>query len=89
MLIDIKNPIQISLITFTITFIIFVGILFLTKPNWVQVFDKKSGKMFISWVILSSYAITFALVFSIAALLLSSKWRGPLQSSLDTYADES
>jgi len=87
MLIDLKNPIQISLITFAIVFIISAGILVLTHPPWVQNVDKKTGKTSTSWVLLVLYALIFSLVAAIAALLLVSNKRDKTKSK-NKYADE-
>ena len=87
MLIDLKNPIQIALITFAIVFIISAGILSLTHPTWVQNVDKKTGKTSTAWPLLVLYALIFALVAAIAALLLVSNTRGKVNSN-HKYADE-
>ena len=87
MLIDLKNPIQISIITFAIVFIISSGILVLTHPTWVQNVDKKTGKTSTSWVLLVLYALIFALVTAIAALLLASNKHDKTKSN-HKYADE-
>ena len=87
MIIDLKNPIHIAIITFAIVLIISIGILALTNPSWVQNLDKKTGKSSTSWVLIVLYSLIFALVSAIAALLIGSNTRGKVKSN-NKYADE-
>lgn len=70
---NLQDPTQISLLTFVVSFVFYALVLYLIKPPWIQLIDRKGGKMVLSNQLLGSYAATFALVTAILALLLSSK----------------
>lgn len=78
-----KNPIKMAMLTLVVIFILSIAILALTRPSWVKV---KGSEKLTNWTVLYSYSLTFALVCAIAAMLVSSKYRGPL-SSKPTYGD--
>ena len=63
--IDKKNPISMAYISMIISFVIFVAILYLFTPSWVQVVNQITGKLSISWTLIISYSVTFSLVFAI------------------------
>jgi len=88
MKLDFENPIQITGITFLSVLILSILLLYVTKPSWVQILELKSGKYIFSWLLIFSYSITFALVSSIAALLIISKKQNSSYIS-SKYADES
>jgi hypothetical protein len=74
-MLDLTKPVNISLVAILVVFLISMGILYLSKPSWIQKLNSK-GKAEISYPLLVSYSITFALVCGVAALLLSSKKTG-------------
>lgn len=74
---DKKDPISMATITFAISFLLLIGMLYLAKPSWVQIVDQNSGKASISWQLVVAYSATFALVCAIAVLLIISKQRDP------------
>lgn len=69
---DIKTPISISLLTLVVTLILSVGILYISKPSWVQKINKHNFKTDISFILILSYSLTFSIVCAIAALLITS-----------------
>ena len=75
-MLDLTKPVNISLVTIVVTFLASLGILYLSKPSWIQKLNNE-GKTEISSILLISYSVTFALVCGVAALLLSSKQNGP------------
>ena len=70
-MIDTKNPLTIATYTLVISFIIFVILLYIVKPSWVQIVILKNNddKTVISNILVISYSITFSLVCAIAAVL--------------------
>ena len=78
-----KNPITMTMLTIVVIFILSTAILALTRPSWVKV-KGSPGKT--NWTVLYSYSLTFALVCAIAAMLVSSKYRGHINSK-PTYGD--
>ena len=87
MKIDFQNPIQITGITFLGVLVISIVLLFAGKPSWVKILELKSRKYIFSWPLTLSYSITFALVASIAALLITSQRRDSSHIT-SKYADE-
>jgi hypothetical protein len=71
---NLQDPTQISLCVFIASFLFYILVLFLIKPSWVQIIDRKVGKLVISTQLLTTYSVTFALVTSILALLLASNY---------------
>lgn len=75
---DIKKPIESSIIVLLISFLLSILILYCTKPSWVVVVGKSENKILVSWYLILSYSITFALVCAIGTLLFLTKERGPI-----------
>ena len=67
-MIDTKNPISIAIYSSVISFVFFVVLLYIIKPSWIQIKNNKNDTS-ISWILLTSYSITFSLVCAITALL--------------------
>ena len=74
---DKKDPVTMATTTLVVSLALLVGILYIVKPPWVQVIDQNTGKSSISWQLVISYSITFALVLAIAVLLIVSNQRRP------------
>ena len=74
-MLDLTKPVNISLVVIIVTFLVSMGILYLSRPSWIQRLNSK-GKSEITPVLLVSYSTTFALVCGVAALILSSKKEG-------------
>jgi len=55
-----------------VTFLLSAGILYLSRPSWIQRLNSK-GKAEIVPTLLLCYSVTFAIVCGVAALVLSSK----------------
>jgi len=70
-MLDLTKPVNISLVVVAIAFLVSMGILYLSRPSWIQKLNSK-GKAEIVPTLLISYSITFALVCGVAALILSS-----------------
>lgn len=80
---DKKDPVTMATVTLVASFTLLVGILYLAQPSWVQVIDQITGKNLISWQLVISYSVTFALVLAIAVLLIVSNQR--VSKSIMTY----
>ena len=74
-MLDLTKPVNISLVVILVVFLVSMGILYLSQPSWIQKLNSK-GKAEVSYPLLVSYSVTFALVCGVAALLLSSKKKG-------------
>jgi hypothetical protein len=72
-----KDPVTMAMYTLVISFILFVGIIYLVDPDWVKVVNQNTGKSTTSWQLVLTFSSTFALVCSIATMLLVSRNRGP------------
>ena len=73
---NLKNPMVISLFALVSSFLFFSLVLYLLKPNFVQIIDK-NGNSYISNNIIISFSSTFALVTAVTSLVLaSSKYGG-------------
>ncbi len=81
-MVDLTKPINISLIVILSVFLVSMGILYLSKPSWIQRINNK-GKAEIVPILLVSYSLTFALSCGVAALILSSKQKDPETSKID------
>ena len=79
--IDKNNPISMAYISMLISFVIFMGILYLFTPSWVQVVNQITGKLSISWTLIISYSITFSLVFAIFIFMVVLNQREHSESS--------
>jgi hypothetical protein len=73
---DKKDPVTMAMYTMIISFILFTSIIYLFKPNWVQVVDQNTGKSTVSIQLVLTFSATFALVCSVAAMLIVSRNRG-------------
>jgi hypothetical protein len=71
-MLDFKKPNDISLMAIGVTFLLSAGILYLSRPSWIQRLNSK-GKAEIVPTLLLCYSVTFALVCGVAALIVSSK----------------
>ncbi len=67
-----ENPIKASLTVLVGSFIIFAGIMWVVKPEWVKTIDK-NGNEVVSTELVVSFAATFSLVAAIMVLLLFSR----------------
>ena len=76
-----NDPVTVVTFTFIVSVLVIGGMLYLLHPIWVQKIDKASGKTKVSLELLASYSITFALVCSIATLLLISGTRQPASAA--------
>ncbi len=78
---DLNSSINISVLVIVITFVISIGILYLSQPSWIQRINNK-GKTEIAPILLISYAMTFSLPFGVASLLLCSKKQEETKNAL-------
>lgn len=69
-----KDPIAMASISLVILLFLIIAILYLYRPSWICVVNHNTGKMFISWKLLFTYSLTFALVGAIFVLLFVSKY---------------
>ena len=74
-MLDLTKPVNISLVVIVVAFLVSMGILYLSRPSWIQRLNSK-GKAEVTPTLLVSYSITFALVCGVAALILSSTQKG-------------
>ena len=81
--INMENPIYIVCIVFLISVIIIGCLLYFIHPIWVQRINSATGKPEISYELLISYSITWALVCSIIGLFIISRRRSP--PSMESY----
>jgi len=72
---DKKDPVTMAYISIVVSFGIFVGILYLINPAWVQVVDKETGNVEISWELVISSSATFSFVIAIAVMIMVSNER--------------
>jgi hypothetical protein len=79
MIFDKKDSVSMAYATLIVTFSIIVGILYLFNPSWIQVINQDKGKRTICWKLLLSYSATFALILSIAALIIVSNYKVELK----------
>jgi len=71
-MLDKENPVKSATSSLIISFILFVIIILLLNPLCVQVIDKNTSENFTSYKLVLSYSLTFAIVVSIATLLILS-----------------
>ena len=74
-MIDKKDPITMAYISLFVSFFIFVGIIYLFKPAWVQVANQNTGRLSFSWELVLTSSVTFSLVLSIFVLIIVSNQR--------------
>jgi hypothetical protein len=72
MQIDLKDPIQASMVTLVASFTMFTLALWGLKPQWIQRTDDK-GNAQLSIPRLITFALSFSLVAAIMALLMTSQ----------------
>ena len=84
---NMENPAHLVSIVFLISLIIIGCLLYFIHPVWVQRINSITGKEEISYELLISYSITFALVCSIISLFITSQRRTP--HSTKSYNTES
>lgn len=72
-MIKIQDPIRIAITVLITSFLLHVILLFLIKPGWVRITDKKSGESTASIKLIIVYSATFSLVSATAALLISAQ----------------
>ena len=80
-MLDLTKPVNISLVVILVTFLLSMGILYLSRPSWIQRLNAK-GEAEITVSLLISYSVTFSLVCGVAALILSSKQQGVEENTL-------
>ena len=74
-MLDQKDPAKMAYASMAMSFIIFVGIIYLFKPSWVQTTDIRNGKTYISWKLALFSSITFSFVIAIATFIMVSSKR--------------
>jgi len=84
---EINNPKQFSLFVILISFIVFSGILYLSKPIWILQVNKKTSDESIYTPLLLLYSFLFAIITGIITFTLTNK-KQPLPKNEDqfTYA---
>lgn len=68
-----KGSSNITLFVIVLSFVFYIIILYLIQPKWVQTIDDKGENLILSYELLVSYGVTFALITGILSLLLFSK----------------
>ena len=81
-MLDIKEPVNFSLLVIVISFLLSVFTLYCSKPSWVLVVSSKENETVVSSCLVVFYSATFAIVCGIGALLFSTKERGPIVESV-------
>jgi hypothetical protein len=71
-MINVKDPITSAYSSMAISFIVFVGTMYLFKPKCVQIIDRYTGNIYISWTLTIAYSATFSFIIAIAVLILLS-----------------
>ena len=71
-MLDLKNPVNMSLLVTAGAFAVSMGILFAIKPTWLQKLNLK-GKAEISYPLLVSYSLTFALLCGVVTMLVVAR----------------
>ena len=79
-MLDLKNPINITLLVVAGMFALSMGALYAMQPTWLQKLNLK-GKPEISYPLLVSYSLTFALLCGVVAMLLVSGKSVPADAS--------
>lgn len=74
-MIDEKDPVNMAYASIAVSFIIFIGIIYLFKPSWVQISDIRTNKTYISWKLAFFSSITFSFVIGIATFIMISSKR--------------
>lgn len=68
-----KGSYNITLFVVVLSFVFYIIVLYLIQPKWVQTIDDKGENLILSYELLVSYGVTFALITGILSLLLFSK----------------
>ncbi|NBO24531.1 MAG: hypothetical protein EBU93_04795 [Chlamydiae bacterium] len=71
-MIDEKDPVKMAYASLTISFVIFIVIIYVFKPGCVQVVDRHTGMIYVSWKLALSYSATFSFIIAIGTLMLIS-----------------
>ena len=71
-MINVKDPVTSAYSSMAISFIVFVGTIYLFKPKCVQIIDRYTGNIYISWTLAIAYSATFSFIIAIAVLILLS-----------------
>ena len=71
-MINVKDPVMSAYTSMAISFVIFIGSIYIFKPGWVQIIDRYTGINYISWKLALSYSATFSFIIAIAVLILLS-----------------
>jgi len=71
-MINVKDPVMSAYTSMVISFIVFIGTIYIFKPKCVQIVDRYTGIVYISWNLAISYSATFSFIIAIAVLLLLS-----------------
>jgi len=71
-MINIKDPVRTAYTLMAISFIVFIGTIYIFKPKCVQIIDRYNGNIYISWPLTISYSATFSFIIAIAVLILLS-----------------
>ena len=71
-MINLKDPVKSAYTSMAISFIIFIGTIYIFKPKCVQIIDRYTGNINISWQLSISYSATFSFIIAIAVLILLS-----------------
>jgi len=71
-MINVKDPVMSAYTSMAISFIIFIGTMYIFKPRCVQIIDRYTGIVYISWRLAISYSATFSFIIAIAVLILLS-----------------
>lgn len=71
-MINIKDPVRSAYTSIPISFIIFIGTIYIFRPKCLQIIDRYTGNIYISWQVAISYSATFSFIIAIAILILLS-----------------
>ena len=71
-MINLKDPVKTAYTSIAISFIVFIVIIYIFKPRCVQIIDRYTGNIYISWKLAISYSATFSFIIAIWLLILLS-----------------
>ena len=77
-LLDLTKPKNMMMLSMSVAMIMSVIVLSIASPAWVQKIDI-TGKVVLSWKIILSYSLTFALACGVISLLVSVNKRGSIK----------
>ena len=81
----INTPINISIVVFILSFILSFFVIYIFNPKFIQIVDKRSGKIHIYWPYVVLYSFIISLLCAIAALLVKAKLNTPEKVKIRSF----